>query len=85
MRRRLAAREHALALGAGADMRHLDAELALDELDVAAGRGGQLGEPGRVVERLAPAGQRLVDRLGVVEVALVRREVGGLAFRRGSR
>ena len=33
--RGLRAREHGFALGAGADQRHLDVELALDELDVA--------------------------------------------------
>ena len=39
---------------------------------------GSSSSDGRVVERLRPAGQRLPDRLGVVEVRLVRREVLGL-------
>jgi hypothetical protein len=37
------------------DERHLDAELALDELDVATRRGRQLGDRRAAVERLAPA------------------------------
>ena len=65
--------QRALALAAGADQRHLDAEL-LDELDVAAGGVGQSRRAVDVVERLAqPATPR--RPAGVVEVALVRGEV----------
>ncbi len=66
----LAHRDDGLAVGAGADERDLDLELPLDELDV---RARRVGQP--VVERLLPAGQRLVDGPRVVEVALVRGEV----------
>src|SRR5581483_2986860 len=57
----------------------LDVELVLDELDVPAGCAGQV--VGRLdgVERLPPAGQALVHRPAVVEVALVRRELRRLA------
>ena len=40
----------------------LDVELALDELDVAPGSVRQVVDGRAVVERLLPAGQRLVDR-----------------------
>src|SRR5712691_1809957 len=66
----LAAREHTLALGARADERHRDVELALDELNVTAGPIGQV-----VPQRLAPALERLEHGLAVVEVGLVRREM----------
>src|SRR5881628_2848657 len=59
--------EHALAFPAGADQRDLDAELSLDELDVPRGRLGKLRDLGDLVERFPPAGQRLVNRLAVVE------------------
>src|SRR6266545_7134449 len=74
-----ARREHALALGARADQRDLDAQLALHELDVTA---GVLREPGDVLDRVQrplPAGQRLVHGPAVVEVALVRRKLLRLA------
>ena len=51
------------ALGAGADERHLDVELALDELDVAPRRLGQIVDRRAAVERLVPAGQHLVHGL----------------------
>ena len=54
--------------------RHL--ELALDELDVAACGLRKRVAAGGAVDRLLPAGQRLLDRGGVVEVALVRGKVG---------
>src|SRR5207253_6489744 len=65
-------------LGARADERHVDVELALDELHVAPRRRRQVVDRRAGVERLLPARQRLVDGTGGVEVALVRREVSGL-------
>src|SRR5688572_21419095 len=68
-----------LALSADRDEAHLDAEPLLDEADVAARRVREVGERLDAVERRPPARQRLVDGLGVVEVALVGRELGRLA------
>jgi hypothetical protein len=56
---------------AGADEADLDVEFACDEVDVRARRVGQPVQVFDPVQRLGPAGERLVDRLGVVEVALV--------------
>lgn len=72
-------REHALALGASPDQRDLHLELSLDEVDVGARSGGQLVHRADVVEGLGPTCERLVDGRGMVEVALVRGEVAGLA------
>src|SRR5215218_4161257 len=71
--RRSLSPEHALALAARADERHRDAHLPPDQLDVLARRRGQRGQILGLVEGLEPPGQHLVDRLGMVEVALVRR------------
>ena len=76
MRERL--RENAFACRADADQLHGDVQLLLDELDIGS-RGGGKGVAGLgVVEGLVPAGKDLPDRGGVVEVALVRREMLGL-------
>src|SRR5215218_3784412 len=63
--------EYLLAFGARADKRHRHLQLALDELDIAPRIGRQRAELGDLVERLLPAGQGFVDRLAVVEIALV--------------
>src|SRR5918996_1405622 len=55
-----------------------DVERVLDERDVPPGRGGETRDVAHPVERLLPAGKHLVHRLGVVEVALVRRKLLGL-------
>ena len=57
----------------------LDVELALDEVDVAARGLGKRGDVVHLVERLLPARKRLVDRLAVMEIALVGGELLGLA------
>src|SRR5207244_11770313 len=62
-----------LAVGAGADERDIDLELPLDEVDV-----GACGVRQLLAQRLAPALERLVHGPRVVEVALVRGEIGGL-------
>src|SRR3954453_18403086 len=75
-RRALRACEDARALGAGADERHLDVELAFHELHVAARRGGELLHGGASIERLAPPARRgLVRGASRMEVALVRGKV----------
>src|SRR5919197_3042238 len=66
----LAQGDDPLALGAGSHERDRNPQLALHTLDVGASRRREL-----VVERLLPAGERLVDGPAVVEVALVRREL----------
>src|SRR4029079_17193226 len=67
--------EHVLARGADADELDGDLQLALDELDVRPGGVRQVAAGRRVAEGAAPAGQHGPDRLRVMEVALVRREV----------
>jgi len=71
-------RQNVLAPGADADELDRHFELTLDELHVEARGLGQLLAACGAAEGLAPAGKGLPDRRGVVEVALVRREVRGL-------
>ena len=70
--------EHALPVPAGADQSDLDAEPVLDEPDVPARSLGKLVGLGDVVEGFGPARQGLVDRVAMVEVGLVGRELLGL-------
>ena len=67
-------REDRFPTGAGADKRHWHAERVRHEVDVRPGCGGQL----RAVQVLSPSLQLLEHGCAVVEVGLVRREVGRL-------
>ena len=74
-RRRGVRGQHLIAARADADEADGDAEPLGDERDVALRGRREILEVARAVDRLAPALERLPDRLGVVEVGLVRREV----------
>ena len=64
-----------VAAGADADRRDPGADQLLDALDVALGVGRQLLERAAGGDVLPPAGELLVDRRRVVEVALAHRHL----------